>query len=156
MTCRVENHSSIDNSQRVVHAQPQPFEYGREMPGVYELTIDRGLSPHRFEPDAIHEGWQQGMPVKGLIQPGDGPRSALQGPRECGIHSDPRAIGLACSLIGHGPLRAGSGARHCCGSAAADTSRVINSLNIRQRQLVRTINVLSPLPSPWPATANRR
>jgi hypothetical protein len=46
---------------------------GREMPGVDELTIDRGLTPHRFEPNAIHEGWQQGMSVKGLIQPGDGP-----------------------------------------------------------------------------------
>jgi hypothetical protein len=57
----------------VVHTQPQPFEYGREMPGVDELTINRGLTPHRFEPNAIKEGWQQGVPVKGLIKSSDGP-----------------------------------------------------------------------------------
>ena len=60
------------------------------MPGIDELAVDGGLTPHRFEPGAIKEGRQQRMPIESLIQSGDGARRALKGTRERRIDTDPR------------------------------------------------------------------
>ena len=73
------------------------------MPGIDQLTIDRGLAPHCFEPNAIEEGRQQWVPVKRLIQSGDRPRRALKSPRERWIDADPGTARWVVSPIEHGP-----------------------------------------------------
>src|ERR1019366_5798206 len=102
MARRVEDHAAINDAHRVVHSQAQPFEHRREMPGIDELAVNPGLTAYGFEPNAIEERRQQGMPVEGLIQSSDRPRRALKTARERGIDAYPGGGGPAGYLIEHG------------------------------------------------------
>jgi hypothetical protein len=50
---------AIDDPQIRVHPQPQAFEDRREMPGVDQLPVDRGLPAHRVEAGTVEEGMGQ-------------------------------------------------------------------------------------------------
>jgi len=61
------------------------------MPGIDELTVDRGLPAHCFEPDAVEKGGEQWMPVKGLIRSRDGACRPLEVVGERSVDVDPGA-----------------------------------------------------------------
>jgi hypothetical protein len=74
-----------DDAQRAVHAQPQAFEHGGEVPGIDRLAVHRGLAADGIESGAGQKGRQQGMRTEGLIKPGESAGGARQLASECGI-----------------------------------------------------------------------
>jgi hypothetical protein len=63
---RLEDAAAIDDAQRSLHAQPQAFEYGGEVPGVDQPAVDGGLAAHRLGPGAV--GCKQRIGLVDLIR----------------------------------------------------------------------------------------
>ena len=66
-----EDGAAVDDAERAVHAQAQPFEHGGEVPGVDRLAVDRGLAADGVEPGAVQKGRQQRMAGECLVEPGE-------------------------------------------------------------------------------------
>ena len=66
-----EDAAAVDDPQRVVHAQAQPFEHGGEVPRVDGLAVGGGLAADRFQPPAVQQRRPQGMGAQRLVEPGD-------------------------------------------------------------------------------------
>lgn len=62
----------VDEAQHTIHAQPQAFQHGGEVPGVGPLAVHVGLAAHGVEPGAVQEG---PSPVRWPI---DGARATLR------------------------------------------------------------------------------
>ena len=88
----IEDGAAVDNAQRAVHAQPQAFEHGGEVPGIDRLAVDRGLAAHRVEPGAVEEGRAQRVAAERLVEPGEGGGGAGERSGERGVEGDRRRV----------------------------------------------------------------
>ncbi len=93
MTRGVEDRAAVDDAQRAIHAQPQAFEDGGEMPGVDRLAVDGGLAAHGVEADGVEESRPQRMAFQGLIEAGEGSCGVFERAGESGGGRE----GFSCS-----------------------------------------------------------
>ncbi|ODU61903.1 MAG: hypothetical protein ABS99_01990 [Acetobacteraceae bacterium SCN 69-10] len=68
---RLEDGAAVDDAKSRIHTQAQALEDGREVPGVYRLSIDGGLAAHSFEAGAVEERGLQRMALQRLVESGD-------------------------------------------------------------------------------------
>jgi hypothetical protein len=82
MASGLEDAPAVDDPQRMVHPEAEPFQHGREVPWVDRQAIDRCLPAGSLQPRAVEEGGLKGMQAERLAEPRDRRRCAGERLRE--------------------------------------------------------------------------